>query len=74
MVSEVFHFSGLRLIFLTKSYFESYFESYLSNHFSGLSLIFLAKNNISQSMVILLRSSLSHMMYLKGQSWDHSCS
>ena len=43
-------------------------------HFSGLSLICLTENNMSQSMVILLRSSLLHMVYLKGQSWGHSCS
>ena len=43
-------------------------------HFSGLSLIFLTENNMSQSMVILLRSSLLQMVYLKGQYWGHSCS
>ena len=43
-------------------------------HISGLSLIFLIENSMSQSMVILLRSSLLHMVYLKGQFWGHSCS
>ena len=37
-------------------------------HFSGLSRMFLTENNMSQSMVILLRSSLLHMVYLKDQS------